>query len=1420
MDWTKFNNHGESNDHAFEVMCNLLFEAWIKATYGEQLVQFSFVNGDGGDGGVEAYGVLSDGKIIGVQSKWFPNKLDDSQINQIYSSFKTALKVRPAITKYVVCLPRNLGSKRIVKGGAVSDNTEANRWEKVIIKCKQLHPDVDIILWDETTIQGKLTQPEAQGIFRYWFDNSVVFDISFKTSYDKTVNSWAKLKYIPELHTAGYIHNRLEYFLGSVELTKRRFDAISEFIKRFEALFRAYEDLLKLGIPETEKELEKKIQNDLQILERWINTLEENKIAIKCGGKADFVEESLDLSCNVTDIKDSPLHFGKYFHFREIEKLLENIEDDFYSLRQILEEPDSNKIIFLGMQGTGKTAGIVSEASELLQSRAHLPVIVHAKEYSEGETWTSIITKTLGLTAEWNESELLGALQNAAILRNYGKRQEFFVNPKCVIIVDGIDESLSWKFWRDKIEETIAFQNTFPRIKFVFLSRPYVFEDRYDLEYRGCFFSVPITGDGDLETICDKYFAEYKIDIGDNHWIKKNLKTPVSVKLFCDIYRNSKITSLPHNTVVLTELYKAKIKSLEENYNKKYNLSSGSRLVQTALIELAELFAKSRFIRYQEIYDKVSEQLKGSLKELLDYLINEGFIYSYVKQEDEFSIPEILYSWGMQPAFDYLIAQKMYRILTSGERIEIKNTDGIYQMLSLISIEEGKLITEHSNVKIENQKAFELICYALANCSINAAEKYKGYLKELMNHSVSEFREIFNNVIQPVLKSDGHPLGAILLDDFLRSFDNPAERDIWWSIPAYLRDNYNEEWRTYYEIDFDSIELHTTDRHTAAPLVLLWSLSSVDNGVRQRSRLKLTEWGIEQPLEFWKLFEKCSDINDEQILEDTFAIAFGIAMNQFICEEYLETASKWIVANVFTEEGLRRFENVVLRYYGAGIVKISISRGLLDAKTYDLVNPPYNYEPNCLPIYNGALNSGRMGGYKAIDYDLARYVLCDRFDVFFRLNYETQDYHVDAKKLIEKYKIAYALSELKVDGLIISIAYKYLLNKGWSPEMFWSYEDENKIGVDIAIRRIHYPATHGEMSRVMTIAEKNVWLARHHIYAVFANEIPLCEDYKTFKYVKDYSQLENFVNTYQDYANTLNRSNEHCWFNAELLAVPSFESVDREKIVNWLQETQTPLFEKWLNEYENEVILNTVTDVHNNISGVSETVWISAGIVMRTDFTRFLSAIESYFEDRDEILNVSDFHAYQDCRGYCTPQEACLIHSEREICSNITIPHPDGSITVQKLTLRCLSADDAETEKYFMLPSKLARSLTGIVYGDGYSYSDKDGNTVARYSSDGEHWGNYQQTLFINNESLLKGLEASGYALFWLFRVYREPSMKARELYTEIMQDKDTTFLVWKEGEEYKYKELKVIQPIRETQTKEIDDMLDSFFEEYALLDE
>ena len=62
-----------------------------------------------------------------------------------------------------------------------------------------------------------------------------------------------------------------------------------------------------------------------------------------------------------------------YTHFYEVESILDNIEDDFEQFKRCVISDSHNKIIFLGNQGTGKTAGIVSEINLMLQGKTYLP---------------------------------------------------------------------------------------------------------------------------------------------------------------------------------------------------------------------------------------------------------------------------------------------------------------------------------------------------------------------------------------------------------------------------------------------------------------------------------------------------------------------------------------------------------------------------------------------------------------------------------------------------------------------------------------------------------------------------------------------------------------------------------------------------------------------------------------------------------------------------------------------------------------------------------------------------------------------------------------------------------------------------------------------------------------------------------------
>lgn len=666
-----------------------------------------------------------------------------------------------------------------------------------------------------------------------------------------------------------------------------------------------------------------------------------------------------------------------------------------------------------------------------------------------------------------------------------------------------------------------------------------------------------------------------------------------------------------------------------------------------------------------------------------------------------------------------------------------------------------------------------------------------------MHYSEAEFREIVNRVIIPVSEINNHPLGGKLLDEFLRGFDKPAQRDIWWSIPTYLRNNYNASWRTFSELDLSMIALSDKDNYMGKPLILVWRLSSVDNDVRRDCRLKLTEWGINNPYEYLDLLLYCADINDEQIVEDIFAIAYGIALGKFVQKEYLEKLSSWIVENVYSEEGLFKYENSAIRYYCKGIVKIAISKGLCDAECEKRISEKYIRKSSFMPAYKDSFDSKRLSGYGPIYYDLARYVLCDHLDRFFCINYKTREYLRETEKFIEKYKKEYDVDMLAPEGLIISIAFQYLLNQGWDEKIFWECEDKNNLGIDICIRNTYMRSTHGAKSKVMTVAEKYVWCVKHRMEAVFASQLQYNYYGQGVRYISDYYEIDDFTNTYQDYVNSRYTKIEDKWIHTDQMVKTPYKEFSAENIEKWMKKKDTPDFTVWLGEKTDARILYAYTNIVNEVLGIEEAIWISSGIVKNNDFEKLIAEVNVYSEERSELLNVAEFHSYVETCGFYTPQEVCAVQSVKEANESINIGNEKNVIQVYKLVATCLSEHIENIEKTFYLPSRIARILTGITYGDGYEYINDNNEVVCKYSDVSKGENNQQECLQINSHILESSLKENDYRMFWVFRVYRSPSSKAYELYgNDITHDTDRSYIVWFDEEKSRYIELKEIEPV------------------------
>lgn len=110
MNWNNMKIIGSINK-SFEALVNQIALSFLKREK-KNFKRFVYVNGAGGDGGVESYAVLSDGKEIGIQSKYFDGVIGNTQIKQIVKSVKTAIEQHPNLVEYHIFVSRDLGNER------------------------------------------------------------------------------------------------------------------------------------------------------------------------------------------------------------------------------------------------------------------------------------------------------------------------------------------------------------------------------------------------------------------------------------------------------------------------------------------------------------------------------------------------------------------------------------------------------------------------------------------------------------------------------------------------------------------------------------------------------------------------------------------------------------------------------------------------------------------------------------------------------------------------------------------------------------------------------------------------------------------------------------------------------------------------------------------------------------------------------------------------------------------------------------------------------------------------------------------------------------------------------------------------------------------------------------------------------------
>ncbi len=1412
MNWQHFQTYNESSTRAFEAMCNQLFELWINREYKDTKQSFVVVNGAGGDGGVESYATLVTGEEIGVQAKWFPDNIATSQFNQIKSSILTALEVHSHLIKYVVCIPRDLSNLKKGKDGKIIRETEYSKWDRIITNIKVSHPNVDIILWGDHALETQLQFAEASGIRRYWFEKEELTKEIVQYSFDKQKNGWLIQRYIPVLHNQGKMHKAVSDFLGVSE------DCISLLmeLKHIEKILRMLIDeisVLRDFVCEKSEYIDK--IEKLQILqERVVQQLEELlevKNAFQLEKRVERWNEyilSYDEFGNLEEWIEQCSHRDSFRHFWDVKKLIEKLYS--VNMQQLIEKMKQrcnfDKIIVIGGQGIGKTHGVANVVEVQLKKGYHIPILVQAKSISPQDEWKDILIRVLGLSQGWSEEELWSALEALSYRNeiNYpfsGQQDGVYIVPKVLICIDGIDEIRPYDRWNERISQVNLITSKHRRIRFCFTGRPYAFESKQTLrEYNSKKIMLSDDGDVPVKTIYESYIKYYNVDDNDAKWLRYSIRTPYALKLVCELYEGKHIGQIGKSDVTITNLLREKFDRLNEEFKTLagYEENTSDQIVKMVLLKINEIFENQsevtrvqikEVLRKLDIYHYLNEL---GIDKVLDFLEKHSFLQSYRKcAKSFFEENETIYFLGTQPVYDYLKALRLFEKSEYSDDLELDNqvleNTGALQMYSIMVLEHyEKTLWQNKSCREYlpyEEDLFGVVAFALVNVNENISGKYEDWLKKLMSQNAYALSLTVNKIILPLARNKKHPLGSVLLDQCLCAFDKPAIRDTIWSIPSGLHGNDDSVWIRYEDIDYanESNKLENTDGFDGMPLVWAWGLTSVDNSQRTMIRQELIKWAIAQPEEFYKLFEHFSVVNDIQAKTDIFAIAMSVT---YVCRKnpaYLKAISQWIYHNVFQYGKIKNMQNAAIRYYSRAIVECAFSQGIITSTQIIKCRPPYRIGSSFIPFAPEATTGTKMGGYKTMDYDLARYVLCDPLNRMFLSN---RDYAIEIDELVRKYGRMYQLPDLTSEKWVLGSAFGLVKAAGWCEDIFYGKPNGGKVGenlgLDIAICRQFRPATHGSMSQIMSITEKYIWCAKMELLGYLADRLPYHGYENDNDYVGDYGQLEDYVNPYQELCQIdVDKVMEETeWILPEEL-ISAIDGCDysKEGIQKWILESPIPTFEKWINIQNGAVTLFGSHCVSNETQGVTTMMWISSGLIKKGT----VSALVKMLKERDfsaELINAADILAYPTSDCYVSPLEVCWFEWKDEHDSELVY----GNNVLYKNVAKCTCEIQGKGETEYEMPSRKIRKLMGIVSGDGYHYYNDEGVEIASYRDAGERYGDSQHMLLANEEIFISKVYELGFQPVWIIRVLKEISNKTRERFN-FYADRDETFLVWKNSQ-------------------------------------
>lgn len=1434
--WDSFNTYGGSYQNSFETLCNQLFERYLSREYPNSVDVFKVINGAGGDGGIEAYGKLTNGDFIAIQSKWFKQALDNNEIKQIRKSITGALNIRPDINEYIICIPHNVSSVKIGRGNKPTKNSEDVRIKNFEKEIKQSFPHVKITWWFEHSILEELQKVENEGVHKHWFEKEIFHLKYFKDKFDlQKTNHWLRERYVGDLHTKGDIQNLIDKQLYNLRFRKKILAKILELKNKGNNAINISEkfinqstvlDDLTEKLNQIKSLVEDLIAKSIEFETKLLNGIEPNLMV--CDDEEisiiNIIEDTVERlkSINPTNLQ-KPIYDKLEVSLRELNT---NVVYPYFEIENELTTISTSLV--LGKPGTGKTLGLAYAVEECLNKS--IPAILIKAKGANSKDWTQLLSQELELS-NWNKNEIFNALETLAIGKDCQLATNNITNTentKVLICIDGLEEDvLNDENWYNRINEAIKITSKYRRIRFVFSAREYFYNNQKLPNYQNAYKELRLKREGDvkIENVANNYFTKYDIII-ENHQVIKGLDSLFALKLFCEAYQGCTIKNNGSEQLATatSELINLKINRINTEFLESLGTKKpkSKKPVIDFLIIISDLFYYNPEVSHTQILNiEIENKLKyldnNEIELLIEFLSNNGILIKYernVNSDTLLKIKESFYTFSYQSILEIIVSSKISNDIIN-EKIDCL-PDSLFNPIPLSPAIDDDFFNTHSDfipnhriiqdiineVFIKKQKLigvdgfltsgfsedeiFELQLNALYAVPHEISCIYKDWITEIFNKNYISRFKILKDLIIPLSHDSESPFNAMYLHNLLKNIPNVFERDKFWSgLDGSEKNIAAQELNIQqYELDNWSIkntldnifDLDETDMFDGLPLIYTWGLTTIDQKLRENIRVKLTKWALILPLEFKKLLDLMIPIDDPQINEDLASITLGFATKCKDKSAIFEIAS-WGLDNIF--RNTNKYRNVIVRYGFRTIVERAFQFNLISKNEVEKARPAQKVDFVLLDVDQEFINNP-IDEFYPIAHDLSWYVIKEAYDDFLSVSTGFNSRSIEKNNpyvfdFYSKYSLVLEGStSAKTWGMSTAIA--YIKSLGFNRVKGSSYTD----------------ASHGSKSKVFTYEEKYVWLAVHYIKGYLSDYLPYKYDVENMKFdwIDDYSKIVH-INNPAEYLHTSLESQVDDYFNPPLWIIkeelaPEIDLKDIQDEINVLICKEPEIdFNNWL--FYNNLDFNLddkceylaiyqSTALTNSTKTINTYIDFYGYLISEKDFKNFLSQL------KDDSISIYDDHfATPNTDTYTNPSDIFWMHWIDE--NYYTIEFGENKYVFNCLTRVMTNNTDGEEE--IIIPSKRIRNLLNISELDNNTYydiNDDDIGFMHQVKTEEHSYGDNQEIILLKKDNLLKVLKNENLKMFWLATFF----IKKKPLNDEIKEinhnQKFRKYILWLDG--------------------------------------